>query len=341
VKANKQQIERALKSPGPEVRFFLLYGPDEAGSRALAKTLAVAMGGAAERVDLTGSELKSDPARLPDEAASLSLFGSRRYVWVEPAGDESMEAAQALVDAEAAGNPVVMLAGALKPTSKLLKLAIAAPCALAFASYVPEGIEADKVVQEMARALGLMIRPDIARRIGDAAGGNRGIIEQELSKIALFLDAGPERPLQVEQEVLDAIGAASEEGDLNRLVDSVSGGDAPTLELELLRLAGEGVEGIALIRAVLRRMSLLAKLRAEVERGNSVDSVMASHGKSLFWKEKPVVAKQLMRWRSDVLAKGIGRLLEAERQVKAPGGLGPVAVSEELFAICRQASRHR
>jgi DNA polymerase-3 subunit delta len=88
-------------------------------------------------------------------------------------------------------------------------------------------------------------------------------------------------------------------------------------------------------------MTLLARLRAEVDRGNSVDAVMASQGKSLFWKEKPVIAQQLSRWRSELLAKSVGRLLEAERQVKAPGGLGPAAVDEELFAICRQAARLR
>ena len=42
-----------------------------------------------------------------------------------------------------------------------------------------------------------------------------------------------------------------------------------------------------------------------------------------------------------MLAKGMGRLLEAERQVKAPAGLGAIAVDEELFAICRQAARLR
>ena len=53
MKANKAQIERALRSPPPEIRFFLLYGPDEAGSRALMKML----GAGAERVELSGQEL--------------------------------------------------------------------------------------------------------------------------------------------------------------------------------------------------------------------------------------------------------------------------------------------
>ena len=342
MKANRPQIERALKARADDIRLFLLYGPDEAGSRSLAKLLAAAMGPEAERVDLSGSDLKGDPARLSDEAASISLFGGARYVWVEPAGDEAVEAAEALIGAATAGNPVVMLAGALKPASRLLKLALAAPCAMAFASYVPEAGEADKLVIEMGREMGLVIRRDIARRIADGCAGNRAVMAQELDKLALFADAAPERPKQIEQDAIDAIGAASEEGDLSRLVDSVLGGDAAGLEAELTRLHSVGVEGISLVRpALLRRLGLLAKLRAEVDQGNSVSAVMASSGKSLFWKDKDTVGAQLGRWRSDLIAKSMSRVMEVQRQVMSPGGLGPLAVDEELFAICRQAARLR
>jgi DNA polymerase-3 subunit delta len=341
VKASKAQIESALKASGVGTRFFLFYGPDEAGSRALAKSLAAAMGPEAERVELSGAELKADPARLADESASISLFGGPRYIVVEPAGDEVLPSVEALLEAPTAGNPVAIVAGALKPTSKLLKLALAEPSTLAFASYVPEGRDADRLVLELAREHGLILRSDLARRIAESCGGNRAIVDQELRKYALFLDASPEAPKPIEHDAIDSIGATSGEGDLSRLVDSVGGGDAALLHTELLRLKSEGIEGIALIRAVLRRMALLARLRAEVEAGNSISSVMASAGKSLFWKEKDGIAQQLGRWRSDLLAKSVGRLLEAERQVKAPGALGAAAVNEELFAICRQAARLR
>jgi DNA polymerase-3 subunit delta len=340
MKASKAQIDRALKAPA-ETRFFLFYGPDEAGSRALVKALADAVGADAERVDLSGAELRADPARLADEAASISLFGGARYIVVEPAGDETLPAVEALLEGPSSGNPVAIVAGALKPASKLLKLALAEPAALAFACYVPDGRDADRMVLDMARAHGLQMSPDIARRIAEANGANRAIVAQELAKFALYVDAAPERPKPVDHDVIDAVGAASEEGDLSRLVDSVSGGDPATLQAELVRLSSEGIEGIPLIRAVMRRMTLLARLRAEVERGNSVSTVMASQGKAIFWKEKDAVALQLSRWRSDLLAKGMGRLLEAERQVKASGGVGPLAVGEELFAICRQAARLR
>jgi DNA polymerase-3 subunit delta len=339
MKANRSQVEAALRARCEGFRFILLHGPDEAGSRALLPVLAQAMGGDAERVDLSGSELKNDPARLADEAASISLFGGARYIVVESAGDEALAAVEALLDSSAGGNPILIVTGMLKPTSKLLKRALTEPAALALASYVPDGREAGKLVIDMARQQGLQMRPDVARRVAEAAGGNRAVIANELEKFALYLDAAPDRPREIEHDTLDALGAASEEGDLSRLVDSVSGGDAKLLKAELLRLSSEGIEGISLIRAMLRRMLLLARLRAEVDRGNSIDAVMASQGKSLFWKEKPAISQQLARWRSPLLAKATARLLETERQVKAPGGLGPLAVDEELFAICRQAAR--
>jgi DNA polymerase-3 subunit delta len=340
VKANRAQVERALRDPGGQ-RFFLLYGPDDSGSRALAKLPAAALGAEAERVELSGSELRTDPARLADEAASISLFGGARYILVDPAGEECLAAVEALVDVPAAGNPVLLLAGALKPASKLLKLALARPDAMAFASYAPEGQDAERLAAAMGRSEGLILRPDVARRLADACSGNRAVLAQELTKLATYLDAAPERPRELDHEALDAIGAAAEEGDLSRLVDSVGSGDAALLQAELLRLSSQGIEGVPLIRAMLRRIGLLARMRAAVERGSSPDAVMASQGKSLFWKEKPAVARQLGRWRADLLAKSMSRLVAAERDLKASGGLGPAAVDEELFAICRQAARLR
>jgi DNA polymerase-3 subunit delta len=113
------------------------------------------------------------------------------------------------------------------------------------------------------------------------------------------------------------------------------------LHAELVRLRSEGIEGIPLIRAMLRRLSLIAPMRADVESGKSVETVLATRGKAIFWKEKNAVAAQLARWSAEMIARAQGRLIEAERQLKSPNALGPIAVDEELFAICRQAARLR
>ena len=249
MKANRPQLDKALMAPA-ETRFFLFHGPDEAGSRVLAKAVGAALGAEAERIDFNSGELKADPARLADEAASISMFGGARWILVEPADDGCVAALGALLDVPAAGNPVALVAGALKPASALLKLALAAPDAVAFASYVPDAREADKLTQEMARELGLIMTRDVAHRVADASGGNRAIIAQELAKFALYAGATPESPREADHDVIDALGAAADEGDLSKLVEHVAGGDPAGLEAELARLRAEGLEGITLIRAM-------------------------------------------------------------------------------------------
>ena len=54
--------------------------------RALAERLLKGLG--AEKFAVLAGAIKSDPAVLADEAGAISLFGGKRAIWVEPAGDE-------------------------------------------------------------------------------------------------------------------------------------------------------------------------------------------------------------------------------------------------------------
>lgn len=337
----RPEVERALDAGGKGYRLILLYGPDEAGSRALADRLGKAMGPDAERIDLTGATLKGDPARLADEVSSISLFGGARYIRVEPAGDEIIDAATALAELGTDGNPVVVVAGALRKDAKLVKLAGGAPNMLCLASYVPEGAEADRIARTLAREAGLIINPDIARRLAIACNGDRAILAREIEKLALYADATPDHPREVGHEALDALGAAVQEGDMGRLVDAVLDGRMEAIEAALSELAADGIEGIPLVRALLRRLLQLGQFRAEMKGIRSASDVMATLGKTLFWKDKEAIGRQLSRWQPDKIDTAIARLTEVERAIKASGSPGPVLLDEELFAIGRAAQRMR
>lgn len=333
MKASRAEIERTLDRPSDSVRCFLLHGPDDAGSRALSERLAKAMGADAERVDFDGATLAKDPALLSDEAASTSLFGGTRWIRVRANGDEITEAVEALLAAPQAGNPVVVIAGALKPASKLLKLALASPAMPAFASYAPEGREADQMVIGLGAALGLRIAPNIARRIFDAAAGDRAVVAQELEKIASFMDAGEGPPRAVDATVLDAIGAGEGESSSGALVDAVLTGAARPAVDELKQLAESGEDGIPLVRAMLRRLLLLAALRADADRTS-----LAEATKAVFFKDKDVVAAELRRWNAPDLAMLVDRITAAQARLMESGSAGAVTASQELLTIARAAA---
>lgn len=339
MKANKNQIERALDAPSADIRIFVLHGPDEAGSAALAKRIERAMGEGAERIDLDGPGLKGDPARLADEAAAFSMFGDKRWIRISQAGDEIAPAVEALLEAPQAGNPVVLIAGNLKTTGAVLKLCLASPAAMAFASYAPEGRDADQVAVAMARELGLRLAPDAARQLSDVTGGDRGQMGGELEKIALYLDAAPDRPADAGLEELDVLLAGPVEDNLGALVNAVLSGDLPRMTSELQRARSLGASLMGMTRLLSARAVLLAGIRAHVERGGSVDAAVESAGKAVFWKDKGAVARQTRIWTSEHIARLLHRLNEAERASRSP--LGELQIEHEMLNIARQAARAR
>lgn len=339
MKVKEAQITKALDNPDGAVRLYLLYGPDESGSRALAARLERAMGPDAERIDLDGATLREDPARLADEAASFSLFGGKRHIRVT-GSDDCTNAVVALLEAEAVGNPVVFVAGALKPASALLKAALDHPATMGCQSYKPEGAGAESLAVSIGRTCGLRLQPGVTARLAANCLGDRAVLEREIEKLALYLDAAPDRPREANEEALNAIGADLAEADTSRLVDAVLGGDLGVLTAELTEV--EASNGwVPAMRALQRRLILLARLRSEVDGGKSPSAVVASLGKALFWKDQSSVTAQLGRWSSPKLATASARLFATEGAIMARGTAGEVIAAEELIAIARVGQRLR
>lgn len=341
MKATKASIGRSVDQPGRDVRFYLFHGPDEAQSRALGARLLEALG--ATKFIVSAGSVKSDPASLADEAGAMSLFGGARAIWIEPATKDIEEGVQALLEGPAPESAVIAIAGSLTRSSPLLKLAESSPLALAYASYAPEGADAERMVIELGRRFGLKVGSPIAARVAAAAGNDQAIASQELQKLAIYLDASPHSPRELDHEAIDAVGADAAEGDLGRLADLAMSGEVGELANELARLPAGGSEAIPIIRSLQRRLQMLAPMRARVERGERPDAVMASAGRALFWNEKSKVERMLSKWKAEDLATVADRAGKLERELMRPrarpgSGLSEVdALGEGLLAIARKA----
>jgi len=337
VNVSKQAIGRAVDQPNAQVRFYLFHGQDTAQSRALGQRLLQASG--ASKSIIASGAVKSDPASLADEAGAMSLFGGARIIWLEPAGEEILPGVEALLSAPSIESPVVAIAGSLTKASGLRKLAEASRSAVAFAAYLPEGQDAARMVADVGRSYGLKISQPVAERIAGAAGNDQALVSQELQKLALYLDASPHSPKELDHDAVDAVGTDTAEGDVMRLADLALSGQMDALADELARLPSGGSEAIPVVRSLQRRLIMLAPMRARVERGESPDAVMTSLGKALFWKDKAIVGRMLSQWDAERLAKVAERAGRLERSLMFSPAPQQEALGEELLAIAREARR--
>ena len=332
-------IGPAVDKPEPGRRFYLFHGQDEAGSRALGERLLSSLG--AEKFAVSAASVREDPASLPDEAGAMALFGGPRAIWIEPCGDEATDGVAALLEAACVESPVIAIAGALRKNSSLLKLAEAHGSAVAIASYVPEGSNAARMVMTLARAEGLTIDKAVAERIADEAGSNQAVVASELIKYALYLGAAPDRPKPLGHEVVDLLGCGGGDGDLQRLGDLALDGAMSGLFDEIDGSGLAAKDGVTVLRALQRRLLMLAPLRARIADGESAHGVMASAGRAIFWKDKDFVERLLRIWQPEQIARLVDRTAEVEKELMGTDAPEVAAIGEHLVAMARSAQRRR
>jgi DNA polymerase-3 subunit delta len=333
----KGSIGRHIDRPDADVRFYLFFGPDESQSRIFAGRLLKSLG--AEKSAISAAALKADPALLADEASAISLFGGKRLLWIEPAGEDMLIALQAFLESPAPESRAVAIAGDLKKSSGLRRLAESDPRVVAHISYMPEGDAIERIIEQMAGAEGLKAGPAVAQRIAAACGNDRAVIAQELEKFAAYVDASPEQPRELGPRTLDELAAGGTESGFNTLADLALSGDLAGLANELELAGTDGGDSVTIVRSLQRRLLTIAPIRARVDAGENAGAVMASLGKALFWKDKEVVGRIVGAWDSAGLARISTRLGKLERDLMLTGVPRAQAVGEELSAIARAARR--
>ncbi len=334
------QAAQKLSRPDPATRLYLLIGPDVSGARALAEMFIKTMPADAERIDLGSGQLKQDPALLADEAASMSLFGGARYIVVSlgDSGEEVVGAVESLLANAVPGNPVLLVGGNIRLTSKLVKLVEGNANTLTCYCYAPDARDMAGIIREQATALGLRMDSQTTRVLTEYCGDDRGLTAQELEKLSLYLDASPDSPKSLTMDALLALGADTVEEDLAGAVDAMLGGKSDSLTARLTELEAAGVAAIRVLRALSGRAELLARLRPDVDQGRTPKQVVDAAGKAIFWKDQDAVADQLRRWNSPRLARLFTRINATEAALKAPHTPGFILLRHMAADITRQAA---
>lgn len=337
VKVKSDGFASALRNASPDTRLFLFYGPDESGSAALAEKTRKTIGADAEKAELTGAQLKDDPALLAQEAASMSLFGDTRVLLVRGQGEECFAAIDALLGAEKVENPCIAQISGITDRSRTAKLAAGDDRAIACISYVPDLGNVAATVREMAQARGLAMPREIAERIAIYTKLDRRLAEMEVEKIALYLDAAPGGRVTVDMLVMEQLAAETEDDALAPAIQTILSGRMAQLTDQLDRLSDGSLQPVLLIRALEARCVQLAKVHRLMADGKDPKSAMRSAG--IFWKEEGATQYQLRCWSPVALDRLAQRLLGIHAKVMQNSQDAVRLLVQECTMIAMAAAR--
>jgi DNA polymerase-3 subunit delta len=318
VKLAGHEIQRFIAKPRDDIAAVLVFGQDGGliGERAAAIARAV-LGSAVDDPFqfsvLDGDALAKDPARLPDEAAQLSLLGGRRVVRVRDAGDSVAKPLAAVLALPSGGALVVVEAGDLAASSSLRKLAEAATNAVAIACYPDGPRELEQLIREMARERRIRITDDALDYLVRNLGGDRLQTRRELEKLLLFAGDGGGIGLDDAVATVGDTSALATETVIYHAFD----GETAQVENGLARLFLEGESPVAILRAAQRHAQRLHLAAAKLAAGEQPDAALKPY--RLNFKQAPRFKAQLGKWPAARLARALALLTQAELDCKTTG----------------------
>ena len=190
-------VKGFIAKPPPDIRVFLLFGPDEGLVRERADTF--------ERqvvrdpkdpfrlADLDGAAVNADAAQLYDEATALAFGGGQRVVRVRRLTGRIAEAVIDMVRNPVGEARIVLEAPGANKGSAIVTAAIGSAAAAAVPCYHDESRTLRDLVAEAMAKAGLQPGPGVVDFVAHRAGGDRALTRREIEKLALFVGAGSGR----------------------------------------------------------------------------------------------------------------------------------------------------
>jgi len=341
MKIPPRTIDGFVKAPPANVMAVLIYGPDEGLVRerlnALTAVVVPDIHDPFNIAEISGADLSSAPARLLDEAKSISMLGGRRVVRVIAADDGATGPARDALSALSPGdNFILIAAGGLGPRSTLRLLFENADNAAALPCYVDDARDISRVLADDLRARGLSIAPDALSLLSGQVLGDRAMARSELEKLVLYVGDG-QKTITLE-DVTACIGDSAELSldDLARL--TVSGQFAPAARI-LEYLLAEGTTPVLVLRNLQNYFLRLQVTKARLQKGEGLDSALAKLRPPLFFKTKPAFESQVHSWSLAQIEQAISLLAGAEARSKQGAVDGETFVRRAVLGLSQMATR--
>jgi len=336
------KVDAFLRVPDPKVRVVLIFGPDEGLVREralhLCKMAVSDLNDPFSVVELSSSDLKADPARLSDEALSISFGGGPRLVRVRQAADVCVGACKSLLEAKVSGDTLVIVdAGDLPPSSKLRKLFETSKSAVCLPCYSDDARSLPLIIRESLTTHGLSADRDALALLVQSLGSDRSVTRGELDKLALYM--GEDRQVSVEH-VRAAIGDSAA-NNVDDVIYAAAGGDPHLLESALTRVLADGTNPVQLVRACQRHFHRLHLARSYVTGGMNAHEATKALRPPVMFMRVDAFRLQLNLWSGAKLARAFNVFTQCETDCKTTGLPAEPMIGRALLTIAQAAKTSR
>jgi DNA polymerase III subunit delta len=332
-----KSYELQKKNNLSKYNFYLLYGENfglKKDIKDIIKLENKEKNDSLEIMSIYESEILDNEEDLYNSIYSGSLFSNKKIVIIFDATDKIVKKINNIYDSCVENVTLIIISGILEKKSKLRsffesnKEIICIPC------YLDSQKDLEIIAKTELRKNNISLSSEAINTLIEKSNSDRGNLKNEIEKIKAYLL----NKKNIELSEIKSLINFSGDYKSDILVNECLCGNILQYKKIISELYINTVNQILLLRILSNKVQRLLNIKKQEEKSNSIEDIINTSKPAIFWKDKPIVKKQLSIWNLNDLKKIIIEINNTEYLCKKNSQISKAIFFNFFLKICVKAN---
>ena len=289
---------------------FLVYGENDGLKKEVIQDLQKNLKGNIDHCD--EAQILMDKEIFYEKIFNQSLFDKEKIIIINRCSEKIYELIENILEKDISDTKIILNANILEKKSKLRNLFEKNKKLIVIPTYKDTSIGLLEIARKFFYNYKISISQEAINLLVSRCNGDRGHLKSELDKVLIYMHGKK----NINLEEIYKLTNLSENISINELVDnSLSKNYQKTSEI-INESSYKLDDGIIILRTFLQRAKRLLNIYEKQDNNVNFDSLINDYKPPIFWKDKPVVKKQLENWSKSKIKDLIYNINKTETDLK-------------------------
>ena len=290
--------------------FFLIYGENEGLKNEVVQKIKKNLKGNIEKID--ESQILVDKELFYEKILNKSLFEKEKIVIVNRCSEKIYELIENILEKNITDTKIILNTNILEKKSKLRNLFEKKKELVIIPTYKDTSTGLLEIARKFFYNYKISISQEAINLLVNRCNGDRGHLKSELDKILIFMHDKK----NINLNEIYKLTNLSENFSINELVDTTLSKNSKKTSEIIYESNYKSEDGILILRTFLQKAKRLHSLYDKQIEKISLDNLIDNYKPPIFWKDKPMVKKQLENWSKSKIEDLIVKINKTETFIK-------------------------
>ena len=308
-------------------RFFLLYGDNEGLKEELSDIINNCFEGSKFKYE--ESEIIKNKDQFNNSIRNKSLFESKKIFTINRCSEKISETINDIIEDNIKDIIIIINCGILEKKSKLRNFFEKSKIAIIIPTYKDTSQSLIKIATKFFNEKKISLSHETINLLVNRSNGDRGNLKSELDKISNYIV--DKKTISLKE--IYTLTNLSENYSASELADSsLSKNKKKTIEI--LNENNYATEDCFLIlRIFLQKIKKIINLMEIKKNERDIDKIISQYKPPIFWKDKPIIKKQMSLWTDKKLYELITKINLLEVNIKMNNSISIILMQNFIYEL--------